>query len=78
MFLPLYPLEFTLFEDQNPELTDEMVESAARVIDEKYLAQGYYRRQKVKIKLETDQEEHFTYRDYSCAEAYLPQDPQRR
>lgn len=65
---PRYPLEFTLFEDQYPELTDEMVENAMRVMDKGYLAQGYYHKQKIKIKLETDREEHFTYRDYSWTE----------
>jgi nitroreductase len=65
---PRYPLEFTLFEDQYPELTDEMVENAMRVMDEGYLAQSYYRKQKAKIKLETDREEHFTYRNYSWTE----------
>jgi hypothetical protein len=65
---PRYPHEFTLFEDQYPELTDEMVENAMRVMDEGYLAQGYYHKQKIKIKLEIDREEHFTYRDYSWTE----------
>lgn len=65
---PRYPLGFTLFEDQYPELTDEMVESAMRVMDEGYLAEGYYRRQKAKIRLEAGREERFTYRDYSWTE----------
>jgi nitroreductase len=65
---PRYPLEFTLFEDRYPELTDEMVEDAMRVMDEGYLAQGYYRKQRAKIKLETEREETFTYEDYSWTE----------
>lgn len=65
---PRYPLEFTLFEDRYPELTDEMVENAMRVMDEGYLAQGYYRKQRAKIKLEIDREEQFTYKDYSWTE----------
>lgn len=65
---PRYPLEFTLFEDRYPELTDDMVENAMRVMDEGYLAQGYYRKQRAKIKLETDREEHFTYDNYSWTE----------
>jgi len=65
---PRYPLEFTLFEDRYPELTDERVEAALRVMDEGYLAQGYYRKQKAKIKLEADREETFTYDDYSWTE----------
>lgn len=65
---PRYPLEFTLFEDQYPELTDDMVENAMRVMDEGYLAQGYYRKQRAKIALETDREETYTYADYSWTE----------
>lgn len=65
---PRYPLGFTLFEDRYPELTDDMIEDAMRVMDEGYLAQGYYRKQKAKIKLEVDREETFTYDDYSWTE----------
>ena len=65
---PRYPLEFTLFEDRYPELTDERVADAMRVMDEGYLAQGYYRKQKAKIKLEADREETFTYDNYSWTE----------
>jgi len=65
---PRYPLTFTLFEDEYPELTDDMVEEAMRVMDEGYLAQGYYRKQRAKIKLETEREETFTYDDYSWTE----------
>ena len=65
---PRYPLEFTLFEDRYPELTEEMVYEAMRVMDEGYLAQGYYRKQKAKIRLEVDREETFTYDNYSWTE----------
>jgi nitroreductase len=65
---PRYPLKFTLFEDQYPDMTDEMIENAMRVMDEGYLAQGYYRKQKAKIKLEVDREETFTYGNYSWTE----------
>jgi FMN reductase (NADPH) len=65
---PRYPLEFTLFEDRYPELTDAMVEDAMRVMDDGYRAQGYYRKQKAKIKLEVDRKETFTYDDYSWTE----------
>src|SRR5512140_1066560 len=65
---PRYPLEFTLFEDRYPEMTDEMVERAMRVMDEGYLAQDYYRKQKARIKLEVDRKETFTYDDYSWTE----------
>ena len=65
---PRYPLDFTLFEDRYPELRDETIEQAMRVMDEGYLAQGYYRKQKAKIKLEVEREETFTYDNYSWTE----------
>ncbi len=65
---PRYPLEFSLFEDGYPEMTDDMVERAMQVMDEGYLAQGYYRKQRAKIKLVVDRKETFTYENYSWTE----------
>ena len=65
---PRYPLEFTLFEDKYPELTDEMVTEAMQVMDEGYLAQDYYKCMKAKIRLTVSREETFTYDDYSWTE----------
>lgn len=65
---PRYPLEFTLFEDRYPEMTDETVEQAMKVMDEGYLAQEYYRKQRAKIKLEVNKKETFTYDNYSWTE----------
>src|SRR5512143_1284729 len=65
---PRYPMEFTLFEDRYPELTDEMIYRAMAVMDEGYLAQDYYRKHRAKIKLEVDRPETFTYDDYSWTE----------
>jgi hypothetical protein len=66
---PRYPLEFTLFEDEYPEMSDEMVKRAMDVMDEGYLAQGYYRKQRAKIRLEDKAKpETFTYDDYSWTE----------
>lgn len=65
---PRYPVEFTLFEDEYPELTDEMVTRAMQVMDEGYLAQNYYRDMKAKINLEGKREETFTYDNYSWTE----------
>jgi FMN reductase (NADPH) len=65
---PRYPLEFTLFEDEYPKMTDEMVERAMKIMDDGYLAQDYYRKQKAKIKLEGGRQETFTYDDYSWTE----------
>ena len=65
---PRYPLEFTLFEDRYPEMSDEMVLRAMQVMDEGYLTQGYYVKQKAKIRLENDKKETFTYANYSWTE----------
>lgn len=65
---PRYPLEFTLFEDEYPELTDEMIERAMKQMDEGYLAQGYYRKGKIRIPLENDRPETYTYDNYSWTE----------
>jgi FMN reductase (NADPH) len=65
---PRFPLSFTLFEDRYPEFTEEEVADAMKVMDEGYLAQGYYARQKAKIRLEEVRKETFTYEDYSWTE----------
>ena len=66
---PRYPLEYTLFEDRYPELTDEMVTRAMQSMDEGYLSQGYYLKQKAKIEIEVEgKDETFTYQDYSWTE----------
>ena len=65
---PRYPLSFVLFEDQYPVLTDEQVKEAMQVMDAGYLAQGYYVKQKVKIRLDGKRKETFTYDDYSWTE----------
>ena len=65
---PRYPLSFTLFEDQYPEFTDIQVRDAMQVMDEGYLVQGYYVKQKAKIRLEGKRKETFTYNDYSWTE----------
>jgi FMN reductase (NADPH) len=66
---PRYPLEYTLFEDRYPELTDEMVTRAMQSMDEGYLSQGYYIKQRAKIDLEIDgKDETYSYKDYSWTE----------
>jgi nitroreductase len=65
---PRYPLEFSLFEDEYPTLTDEMVAKAMKEMDEGYLEQGYYIKQKAMIPLEHGEKKSFTYEDYSWTE----------
>jgi nitroreductase len=65
---PRYPLSFSLFEDKYPEFSDNDIEVAMKQMDDGYLAQGYYRKGKIKIPLEREREETFTYDDYSWTE----------
>jgi nitroreductase len=65
---PRYPLEFTLFEDEYPEFSEELVTEAMRVMDEGYLAQDYYRKANYQIPLVGDREETFTFEDYGWTE----------
>jgi nitroreductase len=65
---PRYPLSFTLFEDEYPEFSDEQVADAMKVMDDGYLAQGYYVKMKAKIPIEGGKKDKFTYDDYSWTE----------
>lgn len=65
---PRYPYAFSCFEETYPELTDEMIAEAMKVMDEGYLSQDYYKRQHAKIPLENGRKETFTYEDYSWTE----------
>jgi FMN reductase (NADPH) len=65
---PRYPIKFTLFEDEYPELSDAEIEEAMKQMDDGYLAQNYYRKGKYKIHLESGREETFTYDTYSWTE----------
>jgi len=65
---PRWPIWFTLFEDRYPQFTDEQVAEAMKVMDDGYLSQGYYAKQKAKIRLENGKKETYTYEDYSWTE----------
>jgi hypothetical protein len=65
---PRYPNEFFLFENEYPELTDEMVKRAMKLMDDGYLAQDYYREGNYMVPLEDGREETFTFDDYSWTE----------
>ena len=65
---PRYPMEYVLFEDRYPEFSEETVTEAMRVMDEGYRAQGYYRDSNLKLELEDDREETFTFDNYSWTE----------
>jgi nitroreductase len=65
---PRYPLDFTLFEDEYPELGEEMIQEAMAVMDGGYLAQDYYRQANYQIPLPADRQETFNFDDYSWTE----------
>jgi FMN reductase (NADPH) len=65
---PRYPLAFALFENRYPELSDEDVRQAMKVMDDGYLRQDYYKRNGVKIELEDGREDRYTFDDYSWTE----------
>jgi nitroreductase len=65
---PRYPMDFTLFEDEYPKLSQKTISEAMKVMDEGYLAQDYYRKAKYKVPLERGRKETFTYDNYSWTE----------
>lgn len=65
---PRYPMHFVLFEGAYPEFAEEQVSRAMQVMDEGYIAQGYYKDFKAKIPLRGDREETFGYDNYGWTE----------
>jgi nitroreductase len=65
---PRYPLSFSLFEDEYPKLSDAEVGEAMKQMDEGYLAQNYYRKGRIMIRLQGEREETYTYDTYSWTE----------
>ncbi len=65
---PRYPLAFALFENKYPELSDEEVKKAMKVMDDGYLEQEYYRKQNVRIKAEDGRKDNYTFDNYSWTE----------
>jgi nitroreductase len=65
---PRFPLEFTLFEDEYPQFSDQALQEAMQVMDDGYLAQDYYRKANYIIPLEDGRPETFTFENYSWTE----------
>lgn len=66
---PRYPMEFTLFEDEYPEFTDDMVGHAMKAMDEGYMGQDYYKKANLIIPLEAEnREETFDFDTYGWTE----------
>lgn len=65
---PRYPLEFTLFEEAYPELTEDEVKKAMSEMDSGYIRQGYYKKQNAKIPLEGGRKETYSFENYGWTE----------
>lgn len=65
---PRFPLEYTLFEDEYPEFSEEDIRQAMLAMDNGYLAQDYYRKANYIIPLEDGRPELFTFDNYSWTE----------
>lgn len=65
---PRYPVEFACYDGEYPEFTDEQITDAMKVMDEGYLAQDYYQKGKLMIKLEADKKETYEAETYSWTE----------
>jgi nitroreductase len=63
-----YPLDFVLFKDRYPRLSDQQVKKAMKAMDDGYLGEGYYRRLQARISLSEGRRETFTLDDYSWTE----------
>ena len=65
---PRYPMEFTLFEEEYPELDPEMIRKSMDIMDEGYRAQDYYKSLKAMIPLQGDRKETYNYETYGWTE----------
>lgn len=65
---PRYPISFTLFEDEYPQFNEDEIDQAMKLMDEGYMGQNYYRKDKIMIRLEEEREETFTYDTYGWTE----------
>jgi hypothetical protein len=65
---PRYPLDYALFEEAYPELSEERIARAMHEMDEGYLQQDYYRKLDAMVDLEDGQPERYTYDTYSWTE----------
>jgi FMN reductase (NADPH) len=65
---PRYPLDFSLFEGEYPEFSEAHIQRAMQEMDEGYIAQDYYKRVGLMIKLQEGQEEKYTFESYGWTE----------
>ncbi len=65
---PRYPMDYVLFEDRYPTLSDESIEDAMKEMDKGYLEQDYYKNLDAKISLKSKEEDEYDYNTYSWTE----------
>lgn len=65
---PRYPLKSIVFEDSYKEPTDSELKEMMRAMDEGYITQGYYIKQKAKIPFKDNREDPYDYDKYSWTE----------
>ena len=65
---PRYPLDFTLFEDEYPKLSEAEIDKAMQIMDDGYLSQDYYRKAGLMLELKGGKEETFNFDTYSWTE----------
>ena len=65
---PRYPLKFTAFEDVYHDPSDEEINEMMKAMDEGYITQGYYIKQKAKIPFKDGRADEIDYDKYSWSE----------
>ncbi len=65
---PRYPLEYSAFEEEYKVLDETEIKECMKSMDEGYIAQGYYIKNKAKIPLPEDKEDTIDYDKYSWSE----------
>ncbi|MHA1201939.1 MAG: nitroreductase family protein [Candidatus Heimdallarchaeaceae archaeon] len=65
---PRYPLKYSAFEDEYKALDETEINECMKSMDEGYITQGYYIKNKAKIPLPEDKEDTIDYDKYSWSE----------
>ena len=65
---PRYPLDFTLFENEYPDFSEEQIKKAMEQMDRGYLDQDYYKKANYMVTLPKGKKETYSYDNYSWTE----------
>ena len=65
---PRYPLKYSAFEDEYKDLNEEEIGECMKAMDEGYLTQGYYIKNRAKVPLPEGQEDTIDFDEYSWSE----------